>query len=204
MLTRVLLIFVLPIAVEIAAAMVVSMFESGAYADGFAAIVVLVMLIIAIPLTIFCNMLLVYTSFTSAGPGLLRAMIAPVVFIFCVLIYYTGLWDKQISPLFPETVEFIQPAGSGRMEDGSYQTFFTVHGFEGTTEELQTIEKFAQDDFDKMAWGNSGLLELHMTYYFVPTEKYDPIDYAKSRNNAIAVFRHAGSEDEQIMRRIDE
>jgi hypothetical protein len=93
--------FVIPILAEVVGAILIVSADSGASAEGFAYVVIIVMLIIALPITLIGNGIIVSRQLTDKWSYLRRGLIFPTLFIGACLIYYTGFWDKAIHPLFP-------------------------------------------------------------------------------------------------------
>lgn len=195
--------FVIPILAELLAAILIVSTESGAYAEGFAYIIVIVMLIIAVPITLIGNSLLVQKHIVDKVSYLRRGMILPALFIGVVLIYYTGMWDKVIYPIFPKQVEKIQPAAGYRLDENTLEDFFVVHEYLGSGEEMNVIKNYAEKTFDRTSRECPDCLKLNIYYYFVPRELYDPIDTAVSKDKAIAVFHYESAQEGATIKQVE-
>ena len=195
--------FVIPILAELLTAILIVTTKSGAYAEGFAYIVVIIILVIALPITLIGNAILVPRHNTENVSYLYRGMILPTLFIAVILIYYTGFWDKVIHPLFPEHVEKIQPAAGYRLDDKTLEDFFVVHEFTGTDEEANEIKSYAMKNFTRLSRECPDCLKMDVYYYFVPHELYDPIDTEVSKEEAIAVFRYLSAEESTTIEQIE-
>ncbi len=195
--------FAIPILAELLAAILIVSTESGAYAEGFAYIVVLIILIIAIPITLIGNTILVPRHIAENVSYLRRGMIFPALFIGAILIYHTGIWDKAIYPLFPRHVEKIQPAAGYKLDDNTLEDFFVVHEFTGSGEEMNVIKNYAEKDFDRLSRECPDCLKMKIYYYFVPHELYDPINTAISKEKAIAVFRYMSVEGSATIKQVE-
>ncbi len=187
--------FVIPILALLLASIFIVSTESGAYAEGFAYIIVIVILIIAVPITLIGNTLLVPRHIADKMSYLRRGMIFPALFIGVNLIYYTGMWDKVIYPIFPKHVEKIQPAAGYRLDDNTLEDFFVVHEYSGSGEEMNIIKNYAEKNFDRTSRECPDCLKMNIYYYFVPRERYDPIDTTVSKVKAIAVFRYESTQE---------
>jgi hypothetical protein len=194
--------FAVPVIVEILAAVLIVSTEAGASAEGFSYLIVLVMLIIAIPVTLIGNAVLVPRHPADTQTFLLRSMALPMAFIGAALIYHTGIWDNYIDPLIPSRVEKIQSAGGGRLGGDTFESFYTVHRYKGAEVDASAIENYAEDHFARESRECSLCMKMNMYYYFVPSEVYDPIDRAVSRENAVAVFRYLGTEPGATFERV--
>ncbi len=186
--------FAIPILAELLGAFLIVTTESGAYAEGFSYIVVLVILIVAIPVTLFGNAFLVPRHIAEKESYLPKSMILPALFFGVVLIYYTGIWDKVIHPLFPRDVAKIQTASGHRVGENTWEAFYTVFEYTGSSENINVIQDYAVKAFDRRSRECADCIKMNVYYYFVPHELYDPIDYSVSRENAIAVFRHMSTD----------
>jgi hypothetical protein len=195
--------FVLPILVEVIAAIVIVLAESGASAEGFAGIVVLIMLIIAIPLTLVGNIVIVPRTMTDKLSYIFRGLILPACFLVSTVIYYTGIWDYTMRTYFPAQVEKIVTAGSGPVGDGTFESIFVVNSYTGSSEEQKEIESYAERTYTERTWGNSDYVTLSVQYYFVPREFYDPLDDSVNRAKAVAVFRHMGTDKSETIERVE-
>lgn len=98
--SRLLLGFVLPLIVEIIGSYLIARTDSGAEGASFAYLVVLIMLLAAMPITIAVNSYVVPAEPRDSATIIVRGMIFPAFYIAAVLIYYTGLWDQLVSPMF--------------------------------------------------------------------------------------------------------
>ncbi len=195
--------FVIPLVAEVVAAALIASTESGAYAEGFAYVVVLVMLIIAVPVTIFGNLIIVSYGELAAADYLMRSMILPAVFVAACLIYHTGFWDKVIDPLLPKSVEKFSPAGSGWVDATTNEVFIVVNDYGGTDEDMDAIAQHATDDLARSMRESPDYAGYNVAYYFVPRENYDAIDDAASRAAAIAVFKYAGGDGDPTLEAVD-
>ena len=195
--------FVIPVLSELLAAFLIVNTTSGAYAEGFAYIVVLVILIIAIPISLIGNATLVPRHITDKKSYLSRGMILPALFIGVILIYYTGIWDKTIYPLFPRHIEKIQTAGGNRLDDNTLENYFTLHKYKGSGDEMKIIEDYAMEHFSVLSRECPNCVKMNVLYYFVPRELYDPIDDAVSRERAIAIFRHKSTEGNATIEKVE-
>ena len=83
--------YCLPIAVMIIGMLVIANVDSQAKAAEFAGLAVLFMLIIALPITIIANAIIL--SRQSEGRYFKRGMIVPTLVLIAAVIYQTGLWD---------------------------------------------------------------------------------------------------------------
>lgn len=196
--------FIIPILAELLGAIIIVSTEAGAYAEGFSYIVVIVMLVIAIPLTLFGNIILVPKHIDNKQSYIFKGMILPGIFILAILIYYTGIWDKFIDPLFPSNVEKIQTAGGGRVGDNSLEDFFVVNEYTNSVEDMTKIENYARKHFATMSRECTKCLKMNIHFYFVPKEHYDPINYSLSRKRAVAVFRHLSTDDSSTIVKIED
>ena len=194
--------FSAPLLILVGAASLVVMTESGAAAEGFAPIVVLVMIIIAVPVTVIVNMIVVPVASPANAAYFTRGMILPTLTIAAVLVYYTGFWDDVIDPLLPQRVDKIQTASSSRIGADTYESFYVVTAYQGTVDELDLIDQYIRDYYQSRSWESSSYGTLKMTHYFVPAERYDPIDDAVSRDRAIAVYRHTLNDDGPGLERV--
>jgi hypothetical protein len=194
--------FAVPVIVEILAALLIVSTEAGASAEGFSYLVVLVMLVIAIPVTLIGNAVLVPRRPADTRSFLLRSMALPMVFIGAALIYYTGIWDDFIDPLLPSRVEKVQTAGGGRLGDDTFESFYTVHRYTGSETDFGAIEDYAKNHFARESRECSLCMKMNMYYYYVPKELYDPIDRAVSREKAVAVYRYLGTEADATFQRV--
>ena len=192
---RVLYFFMLPLLVEFAAVVLISSTDSGAYAEGFASLALLVMLIIAIPLTIIGNLFIMPRLAEIGSNQLWRGMIIPALFIGICLVYYTGIWDKTIDPLLPRSVEMIQPAGSGWVNDTTYEIFLTLHGDYSSELQRQTISENARNRLIASHVEPSYASNVTTFLYVVPAEDYAPLDHASSRAMAVAFYSYSGGEN---------
>ena len=199
---RVALLLLVPVLVEILAALLISMTESGADAEGFAYIVVLVMLFVAVPVTIVINLGLIVSAKTDSQGLFLKAMTSPAIFIVCVLIYHTGLWDGYIDPLIPRHVNKIQPASSGIVAENTYEAFFIVIDYQDTEQEQKLITDYAKTNFRERYSTMKEPPSYSTMYYFVPREDYDPFDEAVNREKAIAVFRNVIKAGQSSLERV--
>jgi len=195
--------FAIPILAELLGAILVVNTESGSYAEGFAYIVVLVILIIAIPITLIGNAILVPRHIADKASYLRRGMILPALFIGVILIYYTGIWDKAIYPLFPRHVEKIQTAAGHRLDENTLEDYFVILEYTGSDEEMDEIEDYAMKHFGVMSRECPKCMKMNVHYYFVPQEIYDPIDYSLSRERAVAVFRHLSTDESATIEKIE-
>ncbi len=195
--------FVIPILSELLAAILIVSTESGAYAEGFAYIIVIVILIIAIPITLIGNTILVPRHIADEASYLRRGMIFPALFIGTIMIYYTGIWDKVIYPIFPKQVEKIQPAAGYRLDDNTLEDFFVVHEFSGSGEEMNVIKNYAEKNFDRLSRECPDCLIMNIYYYFVPRELYDPINTAVNKGKAIAVFRYESAQESATIKQVE-
>ncbi|MGB5472403.1 MAG: hypothetical protein WBQ78_02865 [Gammaproteobacteria bacterium] len=195
--------FALPVLVEVIAAFAVIVPDSGASAEGFAGILVVIMLIVAIPITLVGNLLVLPGHMTDKFSYIFRSMILPSCFLVAILIYYTGMWDHTIRPYFPRQEENIQVAGSGPVGDGTYESIFVVNSYTGSIEEQKEIDNYARKTYTKKTWENSQYVTLDVQYYFVPRELYDPLNDALNRERAVAVFRHIGTDKSPIIEKVE-
>ena len=196
--------FIIPLLAEVIAAVLIVSTESGAYAGPFAYVMVLVMLIIAVPITVFGNLFIVPSGAVGADDYLLRSMILPAVFIAACLIYHTGFWDKSIDPLFPKTVDKFSPAGSGWVDETTNEVFIVVNDYRDSAEDMDAIAQHAADDLARAIRDGSDYAAYNVHYYFVPRADYDALDDAASRANAIAAFRYSGAEGDPVLRVIEQ
>ena len=198
--------FVIPILVEVIGAILVSMTDSGASAEGFAYVVVLVMLMIAIPVTLIGNILLVPRHADDNASYFFKGMILPAIFMLFVLIYYTGIWDKSkrtMRPHLPGQVENIRTAESGPTVGNTYESFFVIEIYKGSTSEQHEISVYAQESFIEMTRENRNYLALDVWFYFVPRELYDPINNSINRERAVAVFRHMSTDGSTTIEKVE-
>ena len=91
--------FSAPLLILVGVASLIVMIEPRAAADGFAAIVILVMVIIAVPVIVVANMIVVPVNSPTITPYFVRGMILPGIFIVAMLVYYTGVWDDVTEPM---------------------------------------------------------------------------------------------------------
>jgi hypothetical protein len=194
--------FAVPIVAEVLGALLIMSGDSKAYADGFAGLVVLVMLIIALPATLFANALIVPRHADEVSTYLLRGMILPAFFIAACVIYYSGFWDTKISPYLPRQVEKIQTAGGGRVDENTLESFFVVNDYQDSAEEQDQIEDYARATFARYSRESRDILSYTVNFYFVPKHSYDPLDDAASRERAVAVFRHRGGAETPALDRV--
>lgn len=194
--------FVLPLASEIVGAALIVTTESGADGEGLSWLVVLVMLVLALPLTLFANSFIVPRHAADSMAYFKKGMRAPAIFIVAVLIYHTGIWDKAISPYLPRHVEQIQPAGGGWIDEQTWESFYTLSSYQGTAEEQTDIEEFVRQRVVSTRGRNKINSEIWM--FFVPAELYDPIDNAVSKKHAVAVFRHEILPTNESVERVDQ
>lgn len=195
--------FCLPVLTEFAGSFLLVMTNSGASAEGFAYILVLVMLIVAVPVTLIGNIFLVPRMVTGTAVYFARGLIIPGCYFMVVLIYWTGLWDNAIEPLLPSQEVKISTASSGPVAENSYESFYVVNSYGGTDEEQAEIEIYAREQFVRQTREDSTYLTANEMFYFVPRELYDPIYDAPNRESAIAVFRHRGSEGGTVLERVE-
>jgi|GEM_PF-1913244 len=193
----------LPILVEVIAVFAVIVTDSGASAEGFAGILVVIMLIIAIPITIVGNFLILPRQMTDKSSYIFRSMVLPACFIIAIVIYYTGIWDHTIRPHFPKQVEKIQVAGSGPVGEGKFEFIFVVNGYTRTIEEQAEIENYARQTYTRKTWENSKYVTFDVKYYFVPRELYDPLNDSLSKQGAAAVFHHSGTDKSATIEQIE-
>lgn len=196
--------FIIPVVAEFIAAVLIVSTESGAYAGPFAYVLVLVMLMIAVPITIFGNLFIVPSDTVGIDDYLLRSMILPAVFVSACLIYHTGFWDHWIDPLLPRTVDKFSPAASGWIDKTTHEVFIVVNDYRDSDEDMDAIAQHAADDLARAIRDASDYAAYYIHYYFVPRERYDPIDDAASTANAIAVFRYAGSDGDPVLKAIEQ
>ncbi len=189
--------FAIPILAEFIGAILIVSTDSGASAEGFAGIVILVMLIIAVPITLIGNGIIVSGQLTDKLSYLRRGMILPVLFIAASLVYYTGFWDNVIHPIFPRHVEKIQTAGAHLLDENTYESFFVVNSYTGSSEELKEIENYANKKYAEYTWTSRNHI-----YYFVPHELYDPFDDSLNRERAVAVFRYMSTDETPTIEKI--
>ena len=190
---------VLPIVAEILGVLVIATTNSGAYAEGFAGIVLLVMLIIGAPLTLFGNALIVSRSPAEKVAYLRKGMILPVLFLGACLVYYTGFWDKFIDPLFPSVEVKLQTGGGGRLDDDTYEFFVVANSYSGSDAELAEFEEYSRQLLRSSGWTVSDLETTTVLHYFVPRDMYDPIHDAPNRDSAVTIFRYTGSNGELVL-----
>lgn len=199
--------FVIPVLVEVICAILVSMTESGASAEGFAYVVVLVMLMIAIPITLIGNIILVPGHADDNASYLLKGMVLPAIFMAFVLIYHTGIWDKTIRTMRPYLsghAENIRTAESGPTVGNTYESFFVIETYGGSAEEQHEIDVYAREYFIKMARGNRDYLALNVWFYFVPRGLYDPKNNFINRERAVAVFRHISTDGSTTIEKLEQ
>ena len=194
--------FSAPLLILVGVASLIVMTDSGASAEGFAAIIILVMIIVAVPLTVVINVIAVPVAAPKKSDYFWRGMVLPAITIVAMLVYYTGIWDDYIDPLLPSTVDKIRTASSARIADNVYESFYVVTAYEGTSEEHEVIDQYMRDHFQRRLWESSSYGTLDMTHYFVPEGRYDPIDDAVSRKAAIVIYRHALGEEGPKLERI--
>lgn len=194
--------FSAPLLVIVGAASLIVMTDSGASAEGFAALGILVMVIVAVPVTVIVNMIIVPVAAPTRSAYLSRSMILPALTIIGMLVYYSGVWDDYIDPLLPRTVEKIRTGGSGRIAEDVYESFYVVTAYEGTAEELEVIDRYMRDYYQRRSWENSGYERLDMTHYFVPESRYDPVYDDVSRKAAVAIYRHRTGADGPGLERV--
>jgi len=154
----------LPILVEVIAVFAVIVTDSGASAEGFAGILVVIMLIIAMPITLVGNFLLLPRKMTDKSSYIIKSMALPACFIVAIVIYYTGIWDHTIRSHFPKPVEKIQVAGSGPVGDGKFEFIFLVNGYTGSIEEQAEIENYARKTYTRKTWENSKYVTFDVKY----------------------------------------
>lgn len=201
--SRLLFGFALPILIEIIAALAIVTTESGASAEGFAGILIVIMLIMAIPITLIGNVFIVPRYMTDRLSYIFIGMILPACFVVVIVIYYTGIWDHKIKPYFPRQIDKIVTAGSGPVGDGTFESIFVINGYTGSSEEQKEIESYARKTYTERTWGNSEYVTLNVQYYFVPRELYDPLDDSLNRERAVAVFRHMGTDKTVTIERVE-
>ena len=149
------------------------------------------------------NFILVPKHITDKESYLFRGMILPALFIGVTLIYYTGIWDKAIYPLFPRHVDKIQTAAGYRLDDNTWEDFFVINEYTGSDEDANAIEDYAVNQFGVLSRECPECMKMNVSYYFVPRELYDPIDDAASRESAVAVYRHMGTEGSATIEKIE-
>lgn len=201
--SRLLFGFALPILAEVIAAFTIIITESGASAKGFSGIFVVIMLMLAIPITLVGNIFIVPRYMTDKLSYFFRGMILPASTIVVIVIYYTGIWDYTIKPIFPKQIEKISIAGSGPAGGGTFESIFVVNSYIGSSEEQKEIEEYAQKRYTENTWENSEYVTLTVKYYFVPRELYDPLDDSLSKERAVAVFQHIGTDKSATIERVD-
>lgn len=201
--SRILFGFALPILAEVIVAFAIIITESGASAEGFAGILVVIILIIAIPITLVGNIFIVPRYMTNKLSYIFKGMILPACFIVAIVIYYTGIWDHTIKPYFPKQIEKIVTAGSGPVGDGTYEHILVVNSYTGSNEEHKEIESYAKKKYKEKTWEDSKYVTLTVQYYFVPRELYDPMDDSLNRERAVAVFRHMGTDKSATIERVE-
>lgn len=129
-------------------------------------------------------------------------MILPALFIVVTLIYYTGIWDKVIHPLFPRHVDKIQTAAGYRLDDKTLEDFYVINEYTGSDKDVIAIDNYAHKQFSVLSRECPGCMKMNVSYYFVPRELYDPIDNAASKDSAVSVYRHMGTEGSATIERI--
>ena len=194
--------FSAPLLILVAMASLIVATDSGAYAEGFAPLVILVMVIVAVPVIVVANMIVVPVAATENSAYFFRGMIFPAIFIAAMLIYYTGFWDKVVEPLLPQHIDKIQTAGGGRVDEDTYEFFYVVYNYEASAEEHLIIDEYMRDTYQRSTGQNSGYAKLNVNHYFVPDGHYDPIDDVVSRAEAIAVYRQEVTADGPSLVRI--
>ena len=195
--------FTAPLLILVGIASLIVMTDSGAVDGGFAPLLILVMTIVAVPVVVVANMIIVPVRSPANAAYFVRGMIFPGIFVAAMLIYSTGTWDEVIEPLLPQRVDKIQTASSSRIGDDVYESFYVVADYSGSAEDLSAIDSYIREYFERRTWEYSGYAELNMSHYFVPTESYDPIDDAISRQRAVAVYRHQVIDGEHELVRIE-
>lgn len=200
--SKLLLGFVLPLTVEVVGALLICSTDSGANADGFAGIVVLLMLLIALPGTLLGNIVILAPPAAEPARWFRRGMILPVMFLSAVLIYYSGIWDRWIHPLFPRTQENIQTLSSRKVDETTFESFFVVREFSDDSESLTEIEQYATEDFESMIRANPDYLDRNLYFYFVTADAYQGLDDDAIRQRAIVAYRHLASDKTPALERI--
>ena len=195
--------FSAPLLILVGVASLVVMTDSGAVDGGFAPLLILVMTIVAIPVVVVANIIIVPVRSPANAAYFVRGMFVPGLFILAMLIYSTGTWDNVIEPLLPQRVDKIQTASSGRIGEDVYESFYVVADYSGSAEDLAAIDAYIRDFYKRRNWENSGYAALDMSHYFVPVEEYDPIDDAISRERAVAVYRHDAIDGKYNLVRIE-
>lgn len=116
--------FTAPLLILVAIASLIVATDSGASAEGFAALIVLVMVIIGVPVIIVANMIVVPVAADQKSAYFFRGMIFPGIFIAAMLIYYTGAWDNFVEPQLPQRID-----KSRSWESSGYTTLNMSHYF---------------------------------------------------------------------------
>jgi hypothetical protein len=82
-----------PVVVLVVGMLLLANVDSAAHAAEFAALGVFFMLLVALPITIVGNFILLRPNGNTLD-HFKRGMILPAFFILCAIIYQTGLWDQ--------------------------------------------------------------------------------------------------------------
>lgn len=82
-----------PVVVLVVGMLLLANVDSVAHAAEFAALGVFFMLLVALPITIVGNFILLRPNGNTLD-HFKRGMILPAFFILCAIIYQTGLWDQ--------------------------------------------------------------------------------------------------------------
>ncbi|MDA1372015.1 MAG: hypothetical protein O2971_14780 [Proteobacteria bacterium] len=169
-LKKILLCLVLPVLVQAVGGILIILPESGASGGPFAGILILVMFLIAAPLTLLVNGVLLLPQDKDSNFYLKRGMIMPGIFLFSCLIYYTGIWDDYIDPLFPSSTPAISPASSIRIGPNASYDFFVLTDYLASEEELQEITEWVAGESLRGTFDD----QWHHRWYFVPGHLYAP------------------------------
>jgi hypothetical protein len=194
--------FIFPISLELAVSFLLVMFPSGASAEGFAYLIVLVGLMFAVPLTVFANIVLVPKDASWKVAVISRSLILPGIYTVAIVVYYSGFWDSVIDPLLPQQQSKIETASGGWIDDDTWESFYVVNGFEATADEQDLIENYAIRQFQRQTREDPGYSSRNEDFYFVPRELYDPINLTSSREDAVAVFQFHGVDGDTEIRRL--
>jgi len=84
---------VLPIAVLVVGLIAVMSIDSRAAAAEFAALAVLFMLVIAVPVTLLVNLAVMTSNAKTRGQYFTRGMIVPALVLIFAIVYQSGLWN---------------------------------------------------------------------------------------------------------------
>lgn len=83
--------FSAPLLILVGAASLIVMTGPGYDTVGYAPLVLLGMVIVAVPVIVVANMIIVPVAAPTRAPYFVRGMIFPCIFIAAMLIYYTGI-----------------------------------------------------------------------------------------------------------------